>query len=163
MAIVKHDAVEFIDKTIAPALGAIAADSENARHLLLGTCAVESDFCAHDRQINGVALGVYQIEPRTLFDIYNNYLAYRPELKFDIHDACDLPQKCIDPEWLVTNKVYATMIARVHYMRVPTALPDYMDVEAMGKYWKQHYNTPLGRGTVDKFVEKYRLYIDENA
>jgi hypothetical protein len=32
------------------------------------------------------------------------------------------------------------------------------DVDALGAYWKRHYNTRLGRGTVERFVEVFRRF-----
>ncbi len=48
---------------------------------------------------------------------------------------------------------------RVHYIRIPRPLHDPGDVHAMGEYWKRHYNTPQGRGTVDEFVQKFEDHV----
>jgi hypothetical protein len=38
--------------------------------------------------------------------------------------------------------------------RKPDPLPEAGDVEGQGAFWKKHYNTPLGAGTVPKYVLK---------
>ncbi len=60
---------------------------------------------------------------------------------------------------LVTDLAYATAMCRVHYWRRPEPLPNAGDPEGMGEYWKQHYNSPLGKGTVERFAWRYRKYV----
>ncbi len=59
----------------------------------------------------------------------------------------------------IWNLAYATAMCRVYYIRVPHPLPDAGDVRAMGEYWKRHYNTPQGRGTVDEFVGEFEEHV----
>jgi len=47
---------------------------------------------------------------------------------------------------LMVDLRYATAIARLVYWRVPKRLPEADDIEALARYWKTHYNTPLGAG-----------------
>ena len=44
-----------------------------------------------------------------------------------------------------------TAICRIHYWRKPGAIP--AEIEGQAAYWKRHYNTPLGRGTVEKYLK----------
>ena len=41
------------------------------------------------------------------------------------------------------------------------ALPEAGDIEGQGQYWKTHYNTPLGKGTVTKYVYKVGKILKE--
>ena len=50
-------------------------------------------------------------------------------------------------------------MARIHYLRVPEALPAADDVVGLAAYWKRYYNTELGAGTVEKFVESYQRIL----
>ncbi len=56
---------------------------------------------------------------------------------------------------------YATAMCRIHYLRVKEPLPDIHPV-TMGSYWKKYYNTELGKGTVEEFVENWNKYIEPN-
>jgi len=119
---------------------------KNAVDLLMETCAVESDFMTYNKQIGGPALGIFQMEPDTLHDIRVNYIKYRPELR----------------EFLEGNLLdveFAIIAARIHYMRVSTPIPSTRLLRA--KYWKQYYNTHLGRGTVEKYMEKAQRYLGD--
>ena len=35
------------------------------------------------------------------------------------------------------------------------------DIEGQGQYWKTYYNTPLGKGTVTKYVYKVQKILKE--
>ena len=41
------------------------------------------------------------------------------------------------------------------------ALPKAGDIEGQGQYWKTHYNTPLGKGAVTKYVYKVQKILKE--
>ena len=47
---------------------------------------------------------------------------------------------------------YGAAICRLCYYRAPGALPDEGDPEGQARYWKRYYNTPLGAGTVEKYI-----------
>ena len=63
---------------------------------------------------------------------------------------------------MIGNLYYAAAMARVHYLRRPEALPPAGDVEALGQYWKNFYNTFLGKGTVEEFVENYHRHVGDS-
>ena len=42
---------------------------------------------------------------------------------------------------------------------MPEKLPNSYDIEGLAKYWKKYYNTEGGKGTVEKFIEKYEKYV----
>lgn len=145
---------------IEPTLQKFGKCSDAAINLLLGTCAVESSMGTYTKQINGPALGIFQCEEETYNDIFNNFLIYRKELMRDILLACGKNLSLIpDFNEIKNDYWYAAAICRVHYMRVKEPLPDADDVEGMARYWKKHYNTEKGKGTVEDFVSKYYYYV----
>jgi hypothetical protein len=123
--------------------------------LLIGTAAHESRLGRDLRQNApggrpGVARGLYQIEPATALDFNASWLAFRPEWK-----------TCLDwfgglaPSFeaqLAGNLVWQTALARLLYYRVPEALPAEGDIEGLARYWKRHWNTPAGAGTVERWL-----------
>lgn len=131
--------------------------SESAVNLLLGTAAVESNLGKYLHQINGPALGIYQIEPNTYYDIRKNYLHYHYELRYKINQL--LITIFNRKKNLVFNLAYATAIARICYYRFAESLPNYDDVEGLANYWKKYYNTKLGKGTVEKFIDNYNELV----
>jgi hypothetical protein len=55
---------------------------------------------------------------------------------------------------LVTNLTYACALARIRYWVAPAALPEANDVWGHARYWKDHYNTHLGAGRPQEYVER---------
>ena len=74
------DPIHLKEYIIIPVLSKLDMYSESAANLLLGTAAIESDMGQFLRQINGPALGIYQMEPSTHLDIWQNYLQFREEM-----------------------------------------------------------------------------------
>lgn len=147
---------------IGPTLKNLDLWSLAAENLLLGTAAQESKLGSYLHQINGPALGLYQIEPNTHLDLWENFLSFRPQLStlvkglapsnFNVNDSVSE---------LIGNLSYATAIARLIYYRVPAAFPEAEDIQGLGAYWKQYYNTSNGAGNVDEFVENYQNLIQK--
>lgn len=130
---------------------------QSAIRLLLGTAAVESELGEYIEQIGGgPALGIFQMEPATHDDIWENYLHYAPEKADRV--------KCFESnpraEALKTNPWYAAAMCRIHYYRSPERLPEWnAHVKEFAKMWKKVYNTPKGKGTIAKFVKKYETLV----
>lgn len=148
--LVKH----VIDET----LDHLGLNSEAAVNLLLLTAAVESDMGSYLGQINGPALGIYQMEPDTYWDIHKNFLKFRPDLHEQVSDF-SLSVELGGAKELAGNLYYATAMARVHYLRFAEPLPKADDVEGLAKYWKKYWNTDLGAGTVEAAIYKYTKYV----
>lgn len=124
-----------------------------AWELIYYTGLAESEYKATRQYGGGPALSYWQIEPATEEDIWKNYISYRPHLK------AKLAELVSDGEYdLETNQLYACAMCRIHYMRVPDALPTAGDREGQARYWKQFYNTELGAGTVEHFLELANKY-----
>jgi len=153
-------AKQLKENIIEPALKKLDLYSEAAVNLLLGTAAQESHMGTYLKQINGPALGIYQMEPRTYSDIFDNYLKFRFQIFNGILNYCNYQSKP-RVENLVDNLSLATLMARVHYLRVTIPLPAANDIEGLARYWKRHYNTSQGKGTVEEFIRNYQKYVEE--
>ncbi|WP_349934553.1 hypothetical protein [Acetobacter sp. A11-2] len=151
LSVIKH-------LTILPALEAINLSGEAAVNLVTGTGLVESGFI-HDRQINGPALGWFQMEPRTHDDIWRNFLRYRPDLANRVLAASSLTG-LPGAENLVQNRAYSACMCRVQYLRTPEPLPSATDAAALSAYHKQHYNTALGLANASANVSLFQQAIN---
>jgi len=127
--------------------------SDSAVNLLLGTAAQESHL-KYIKQWQGPALGLFQMEPETEHDIWNNYLIYHPKIIDTIGKITGHYQP---GPWLEWDLAYQIIMARLHYRRVKESLPNTLD--GMAAYWKEHYNTPLGAGTTGEFKANYERFI----
>ena len=133
--------------------------SEAAGELVLGTAIVESNLTYLKQHGEGPALGLWQVEPATHEDLYANYLNFRPEM---MSSLMELRSPALNMnENLATNLMYGAAVCRLCYYRKPDPLPEAGDVEGQGAFWKKHYNTPLGAGTVPKYVLKVKSTLKE--
>lgn len=147
------DPRQFRELVIRPVLQASGLWSPAAENLLLGTALVESGLSWLKQRNDGPALGVYQMEPPTHDDLWLNLLRYKRDLR----------QKAVlwatsanpSPEEMIGNLNYATIIARLHYLRDPAPLPAADDVVGMARYYKRVWNTDLGKATPEQFVRNW--------
>lgn len=138
---------------IEPALKSINLYSESAVNLLLGTCAVESDFGSLLIQEHGPARGIYQMEEKTfnyLFDKFN---------KSYMNGFFNIYKESASCDEMIGNLYLATVMCRLKYLDIKEPLPQANDIEALAHYWKKYYNTELGKGKVSDFIEKYHKYV----
>lgn len=152
-------ASKFRINVIVPVLAKVGGGGVAAEELLLGTAVQESlNFMHRKQQGGGPARGYFQMESATHDDIWKNYLSYRQSLAKDVLSF--LPSLSADKiSALENNDKYAAAMARVHYMRVANPLPKAGDIVAQAHYWKQYYNTPLGKGKTHEYIEKWKRYV----
>lgn len=149
------DIGQFRVYIVRPVLEHLRLHSFAAENLLIGTALQESRL-SYVRQLGaGPAIGIYQMEPATHDDIWRNYLAYH-------HGLAALVRTLELPGWyggeaieMAGNMYYATAMCRIHYRRVSAPLPAADDVHGLARYWKRHYNTALGKGTAEEFIQNY--------
>lgn len=147
-------------RVIEPTLGYLGLPgAEAAVRLLLGTAAQETGLQYLAQFPSGPALGIFQIEPATHDDIWENFLKFKPGLAAKVASFAALtPSRALQ---LASNLAYQTAIARVSYFRAPDPLPAPDDVDGLGRYWKRFHNTGAGGGTVAEFVQNFRYYIGD--
>jgi hypothetical protein len=129
----------------------------DAEELLIGTAAQESHLGYYRRQIRGPARGIYQMEPATERDIWDNYLRVRPDISDLVYAICGVDGP--DQIQLERNLMYQTIMARIHYRRVSAPLPPAANLTEQARYWKRYYNTDQGRGRPSEYIENYRRFV----
>ena len=162
------NAKQFRELIVRPTLKYLEPEipySTEAEDLLVMTAAHESHLGTYLKQVNGPALGVYQMEPATHADIWENFLEYRDKLAWAVDD---LLTERLDEDYsdsLVFDLRYATAMARVNYYRDKEAIPKEKDyptrseyIDALGAYAKRVYNTELGKATANQYVKDYLKY-----
>ena len=148
---------------VRPTLHAIRLYSPAAEDLLIGTAVQESGL-RHLRQMgDGPARGLWQIEPATHRDVWENYLAYREEMASRVRGLASQHAWMDDFDHeLVFNLAYACAIARLVYYRDPHPLPHHGDVEGYAACWKRVYNTPQGAGTEEEFLNNWYNFVEDS-
>lgn len=153
---------DLLELVIKPVLAILAQadprmEGRWPENLILGTALAESPNRLIRQTGGGPALGWWQMEPVTHDDVYNHYLRYPNQT--GIYECLKEASQYAGPfpapaSLLAWNTRYACAMARIHYWRVPDPLPK--TIAGMAEYWKKHYNTSKGKGTVKKYCEAWR-------
>ena len=155
---------QFLEHVIRPTLNCLAVaaprlGTEASANLMLGTAVAESNLSSLVQYGGGPALSMFQIEPATFDDIYERYLRARPGFLIAVQD---LRLPALTPmEQLPANPFFACAIARMKFWMAPEPLPAADDIAALGRYWKDHYNTAGGAGKASHWASLYRQYVKE--
>lgn len=143
-------------KAMRPALRHLGLYSLAAENLLFGTAAHESGGFRYLYQVGGPALGVFQMEPNTLDDLYANFLSFRPTFERALEEL--RPQALSREEALSGCLAYAAGAARLQYYRDAAPLPAADDIEALAAFYKRVWNTSAGKATEQDFIDAYTRY-----
>jgi|TARA_R100001530_G_C4303971_1_gene151221 hypothetical protein len=132
--------------------------SEEAVELVFLTGLVESGYDYIYQIGSGIARSFWQVESFTAKDCVDNYLVFRNRtftdvasaLQRDVKEVKEMSQEDLH-ELLWHDIVAGIVFCRLKYRRVPTPIPN--DIEGLARYWKDHYNTESGAGTISHFLE----------
>ena len=149
------DAQQLHDHIIEPTLEYMSGNynTVEARFLLLCTAAIESECGHYIKQIGGPALGIWQMEPATHDDIWNECDALKlPELSTIVDGLVPT----LNNEPMIESPMYACAMARLKYSMDTKALPKCnggtdLDLDMFYKYYKRVYNTQYGKSTFEKW------------
>lgn len=132
------DTLKLRQCVIEPTLKSLGMYSCAAVKLLIGTAAQESQcdpFCRRDQ-----GLGIYQISAQQHRAIWDQYLAFKPDLASLVRGLASQHQFLQDPDQeLVTNLAYSTAIAWIIYLRSGDPLPNEDDSKGLGHFWHHHF------------------------
>ena len=89
-------------------------------------------------------------------DTMDNYAKYRPKVQEDLYklgfNKSDVAYR------VMSNIALQVAFCRLKYRRDRKAIPSASDIEGQAKYWKRVYNTRLGKGTIEHFLEANKDY-----
>lgn len=131
-------AQHFIDYVLEPTLKEIQMYSIDAMFLLYATAYTESRL-THLKQLNGPALGLFQVEPKTYLDV-KRYLNGRPEIEAKVLGCLERDSIPNSSMSLITDLRLGTIVARVKYWMHPSIIPDRRENAEMYGYYKHLYN-----------------------
>lgn len=134
--------------------------SQDAEELLLATCAQESLMGKYREQIPpnpDMGMGIFQEERSDFNDLMTNFVAYHADLLAWVNGLFDTQPPSVDQ--LINNDKAAIAICRLHYYRVPAALPSASDVTALWHYYKTWYNSIYGAATEQEFMNHFNEFV----
>ena len=159
-------AKELRHYVVRPTLKHLKMWSPSAENLLLGTAAIESGLGFHLKHEKHRALGIFQISPRMHRNIWDNFLADKPNLSSLVRGLASQREFLAHPHLeLATNLSYSAAIAWLVYYRTgkPIETMKADDLAGFGKLWHNHYhrhNQLPAQCFVDSF---HTLILQEEA
>lgn len=148
------DLEQLRELVIRPTLKHLGLWSLAAENLVLGTALVESK-AEYLHQVRGPALGIFQMEPATHDDIWENFLKFRKDLALKVTELTTPAAITHGANEMVGNLYYATAMCRILYRRVREELPHEKDADGMARFYKRYYNTELGKSSVEKALPRF--------
>jgi len=150
---------QFRELIVKSTLNDLLLYSPEAEELLIFTCATESVGGTYLRQVKGPALGIFQMEPETYNDIWQNYIKFHGSLTLRLFSNFNISLQP-SPERMIYDLRFACAMARIFYLRVSLALPKANDIDGIWKFYKTYYNTPKGKAIKEEAIKKYRNFIN---
>ncbi len=133
------DVKQLREEVIDVALQKLGLYSDSARELLTLTCAKESLGGTYIKQIEGPALGIFQMEPATHESLWQSFFSRRTDLAYKVLSSVYLSSKP-PVEFLKYNLLYAAMMCRIKYASIKEEIPAADDIAALADYWHRNYN-----------------------
>lgn len=122
----------------------------NAVDMLLETAAAETHSGQYrDPTPNGAGRGVFQCDLIAFLDVQ----ARAPLSDIErIQHQFGIDVRAAEHRELDHSPMLAALVCRLFYKRIPEAFPSAMTERA--HYWKRYYNTELGKGTPQQYIDK---------
>lgn len=151
---------QFRDYIVVPTLNLLNMYSKDAEELLVFTCAAESNGGTYIKQVNGPALGIYQMEPKTYTDIWQTYIPSKSGLLtiLALNFNCPIAP---NPGRLIYDLKFASVMTRLFYARFKEPIPSHTDVDAIWDYYKKYYNTTEGKADKDACIKQYNKFTNQ--
>ena len=148
--------INDIEKIAYWALQTMGMYSKDALHMIMRTGMAETGFRHLKQMGDGPALGFFQVEPKTIMDTMENYVKYRPKIEDSLIELGFADNEVAYR--VMSNIALQVAFCRLKYRRDKKAIPPASDLEGQAKYWKRVYNTRLGKGTIEHFLEANKDY-----
>lgn len=160
---------QFRKCIIRPALTSVGLYSADAEELLIATMAHESlggtYLVQHPPAATELdasklgALGVYQMETPTHNDIWERTISKRSNLEGLILRSCNYNEDYLPTSLnMIWDMRYATIMARMFWIRIAAPIPHAQDINAIWEYYKKYWNTHLGAAKKEQFIQNYTKF-----
>lgn len=151
----------FKNRVVRPALLGMGPGcySEAAVNLVTGTALVESGLQFLAQGNNGPAMSLFQIEPVTLFDIWDRWLRLPAQQPIRSRMIEMIPAGCDIKDQIMFDMRFGAMICRCRYRMSPRMLPDARDAVGLSGMHKDVYNTADGAAVVSRNIPLFAAVI----
>ena len=97
-------------------------------------------------------MGLTQFDELPFNDIKNRCIKLKPQILKDLNIDITL----VNWDDLRYNQFLALLFTRMLYWLKGDPIPE--SIEERAAYWKLHYNTKLGKGTIEHYLEMNKIY-----
>jgi len=128
-----------------------------ADELLLETMAAETGLGTVPDKTLGAGMGIAQFDKLPFEDVKKRVLASRNGQRWadDILEDFGIDIHLVEWDHLRYNPLLSVIFMRLKYKLLPQEIPG--TVEGRALYWKNFYNSYLGKGTVEHYIKASRL------
>lgn len=129
------------------------SNEQRALEMLIGTACAETALATARDNLAGQGVGLCQFDSIGFFDAHDRGFESRPDVEKILLDEFDI--KTIEFHQLEFSPLLSLIMCRIKYKLVREPLPVCGDTEGQARYWKKHFNTFAGKGTIPHYVEAY--------
>lgn len=119
-----------------------------AHLLLIETCGAETNFGTFEDKTINAGMGLTQIDKLPFYDIKDRTKKHNKE---KLKRAFGINIDLVEWEHLRYNPLLSLIFTRLKYKLIPDEIPE--NLEGRAKYWKVFYNTILGKGTEEHYLD----------
>lgn len=126
--------------------------NNTAVEMIIETAVAETGLGQIEDKTTGAGMGLTQFDKFPFDDIKKRNMRLRPKILKELGVDIALV------EWddLRYNDFLALLFTRLHYWLKGDPIPK--TIEERARYWKLHYNTSAGKGTVEHYLEMNKRY-----
>ena len=123
-----------------------------AKEMIIETAIAETGLGQIEDKTIGAGMGLTQFDEFPFNDIKTRTMKLRPQIQKDLKIDISL----VNWDDLRFNPFLSLLFTRLHYWLKGSPIP--ATIEERAKYWKLHYNTVQGKGTVEHYLEMNKKY-----
>lgn len=154
---VDKETIEKITDQVCNVLG--HGKNKTAKKLILGTIAQETHMGLYRDPTPFIAgAGLCQFDKIGFDDVKART---REHHKVAIEEEFGINIDKVDYSMLEYNAVLSIIFCRLKYKLIAEPIPIYL--HEIAAYWKKYYNTILGKGSADEFVENYTRFVNKSS
>jgi len=143
--LINRNHLDDIAEAVCDSLG--YGSNENANILLIETAGAETNMGNLKDPSIYAGMGITQFDKMPFYDIKTRTRhSDKTKILFDFDIVIDL----VEWEDLRYNPLLSLIFTRLKYKLIPDVIPATLELRA--DYWKKHYNTKAGKGTVEHYM-----------
>lgn len=123
-----------------------------AKEMIIETAIAETGLGQIEDKTVDAGMGITQFDKLPFDDVKNRSMKLKEKIKKELHVDISL----VNWDDLRYNQFLALLFTRLLYWLKGDPIP--ATIEERAKYWKLHYNTVLGKGTPEHYLEMNKKF-----